>query len=98
MLYYYLSFCLFIWYPNTDQEQKRPLRAESAADAGLQSRICREKRLEMPFLLLVDIGGYFFFFVSVSRTYFSCFSMYWELKSTFSSSQRGMWSDIWSIL
>ena len=41
---------------NTDQERKRPLRAENAADATLQSRICREKRPETPFSLLVRIG------------------------------------------
>ena len=55
-------------------------------------------KISLQVSLLVDIGDYFFFLFSVSRTYFSCFSMYWELKSTFSSSQRGMWSDIWSIL
>ena len=42
--------------PNTDQERKRPLRAENAADATLQSCICRENRPEMPFSLLVRIG------------------------------------------
>ncbi len=41
---------------NADQERKRPLRAENAADTTLQSRICREKCPEMPFLLLVRIA------------------------------------------
>ena len=41
---------------NTDQERKRPPRAENAADATLQSRICREKCPEMPFSLLIGIA------------------------------------------